>query len=188
MVPSSTSMAIAIPVNCFETEATSKTVSGVTGTLCSRLAIPYPFFSNTWPLLTTSTAAPGEFSLSMSLNRASTRRVRVSVRHGVPTPKDSPAKQVSTKTNTAPNDALSVNTALSMKIKLLSFGENPTETPIMSGRIIYTRVAITLLGGITLGSCSAQKNESPGSSIERLDRSEEHTSELQSLMRISYAV
>src|SRR3546814_6468298 len=119
-------------------------------------------------------------------------------------------------------------------------------------------VAITLLGGITLGSCSAQKNESPGSSIERLDagldsvidpnayveiigkgfnwsegplwveqdnmllfsdvlenkiykwteqhgvepwlepsgytgsvprgRSEEHTSELQSLMRISYAV
>src|SRR3546814_7130094 len=98
----------------------------------------------------------------MSLNRASTRRVRVSVRHGVPTPKDSPAKQVSTKTNTAPNDALSVNTALSMKIKLLSFGENPTETPIMSGRIIYIRVAITLLGGITLGSCSAQKNESPG--------------------------
>src|SRR3546814_2506732 len=63
--------------------------------------------------------------------------------------------------------------------------------------------SITLLGGITLGSCSAQKNESPGSSIERLDagldsvidpnayveiRSEEHTSELQSLMRISYAV
>src|SRR3546814_9410259 len=94
--------------------------------------------------------------------------------------------------------------------------------------------SITLLGGITLGSCSAQKNESPGSSIERLDagldsvidpnayveiigkgfnwsegplwveqdnmllfsdvlenkiyRSEEHTSELQSLMRTSYAV
>src|SRR3546814_5395276 len=56
-----------------------------------------------------------------------------------------------------------------MKIKLLSIGENPTETPIMSGRIIYIRVAITLLGGITLGSCSAQKNESPGSSIARLD-------------------
>src|SRR3546814_13489156 len=105
----------------------------------------------------------------MSLNRASTRRVRVSVRHGVPTPKDSPAKQVSTKTNTAPNDALSVNTALSMKIKLLSFGENPTETPIMSGRIIYIRVAITLLGGITLGSCPAQKTEYPGSSIELLE-------------------
>src|SRR3546814_5598798 len=39
----------------------------------------------------------------------------------------------------------------------------------MSRRIIYIRVAITLLGGITLGSCSAQNNESPGSSIERLD-------------------
>src|SRR3546814_12495120 len=102
----------------------------------------------------------------MSLNRASTRRVRVSVRHGVPTPKDSPAKQVSTKTNTAPNDALSVNTDLSMKIKLLSIGENPKETPIMSGRIIYIRVAITLLWGINLVSCTAQKNEQPTRSEE----------------------
>src|SRR3546814_7354005 len=51
-----------------------------------------------------------------------------------------------------------------------------------------TQQPITLIGGGLVGALLAQQLAQRGFAIEVFERSEEHTSELQSLMRISYAV
>jgi hypothetical protein len=64
-LPSSTSVITAIAVNCFPIDPDWNTVSGFTGTRCSRFAMPYPSARTTRPCLRTMSATPGILFFAM---------------------------------------------------------------------------------------------------------------------------